>query len=184
MRTKMLQLMTSRATRTHLKFVTCEKTAVFEIHATGVYSVYRFCTSPSCPKHASCPLSVWCSAARCVCSHHVHQFRETTNRARTCARAPSTHPSQLASLACRPAPNSACVSALQRQSFIICMFAAFISPHQQRGAQPNTPGCSKLSLEGLRIASLVPLVVAMRVVLKQLLENGARPLPQAPPAGA
>ena len=41
-------------------------------------------------------------------------------------------------------------------------------------------GCSNLSLEGIRITSLGPLVMAMRVMLHQLLDYCARPLPQAP----
>ena len=44
-----------------------------------------------------------------------------------------------------------------------------LKPHQQRGAQPSPLGCSRFSL-----------VMGMRVVLKQLLEDGARPSPQTP----
>ena len=67
-----------------------------------------------------------------------------------------------------------------RQSIVVRMFAAIISPHQQCGTHPGPPSCSKLSLEGLRISSLDALVMAMRVILTQHLENGARPVPRAP----
>ena len=71
-----------------------------------------------------------------------------------------------------------------RQSNVGCMLAAIPSTHQQRGTQPGPPGCSNLGLEGLRIKPLDPLEMAMRVVLQQLLEYSARPLPQAAWAGA
>ena len=40
----------------------------------------RCCTSPSCMRHAPCPLTGLCSAARCACHHRAHQPHETTNR--------------------------------------------------------------------------------------------------------
>ena len=78
------------------------------------------------------------------------------------------------------APNSACASAPRSVLHHLRDRCHDESPHQQREAQPGPPGCSKLSLEGLRVTSFDPLVVTKRVVLKRLLENSARPLPSAP----
>ena len=57
--------------------------------------------------------------------------------------------------------GSACASALASvPHLLICVFAAIIRPHQRRGAQPSPPGCIKLSLEGLKVPTFAPLVVA------------------------
>ena len=104
-------------------------------------------TSPSCLRHASCPLSVLCSAARCAFHLRAQRPHETTNRARTYARAQSTHPSQLMSIAHLLTQYSACASALA-DAFVIRMLAALTSPHKLRRTQPGPPGSSKLSLEG------------------------------------
>ena len=68
----------------------------------------------------------------------------------------------------------------RRQSFVIRMLAAIISPHQLRRTQPGPSGCSNVGLEGLGITPLEPVETAMRVVLQQLLGYSARPLPRGP----
>ena len=67
-----------------------------------------------------------------------------------------------------------------RQFLIISVLAATMGLHLQRGAQSSPSGRNMLSLEGLKIPTLAPLVVAMRVTLQQLLEDGTRPLTQVP----
>ena len=64
---------------------------------------------------------------------HFHQTLETTNRARTCARALSTHLSQLVSL-----------TFLQAQDSVLRhrVLAAITSPHQQRGTQAHPAAAS------------------------------------------
>ena len=129
-------------------------------------------------KHASCPPSVLCSAARCACHHRAHQLHGTTNRARTYARAQSKHLSELTSLSFLQAQFSACASAL---ASVLCHPRARRHHRPAQAAwDPGPPSCSKFSLEGFMITSLGPLVVAMRVMWQQLLEYCARPLPRAP----
>ena len=70
-----------------------------------------YCTSPSCLRHASCPPSMLCSTARRACHFRLHGPHETTNRARTYARAHSMHLSQLMLLASPPTRCSTFASA-------------------------------------------------------------------------
>ena len=61
--------------------------------------VWRICKAArmlqesTCQRHASCPLSVLCFAARCECHLRAHQLHVPTYRARTSARVRSTRPS-------------------------------------------------------------------------------------------
>ena len=107
-------------------------------------------------------VSAFCAVLCCKVS--VPSQRALTSRYNK-SRAQEFHPRARLSL---HRPLTGCASALASV------------PHHLR-PHTNSAGCSQApSLEGLRIASLVPLVLGMRVVLEQLFEGGARPLPHAP----
>ena len=112
------------------------------------------------------------AAAKCVSHLHVHQPRETRDHARTFARARATHRSRLA-------PSSTYASASASVPHHLCP-RCHHGPAPATWGQPSPSGRNMLSLEGLKIPTLAPLVVAMRVTLQQLLEDGTRPLTQVP----
>ena len=114
--------------------------------------VRRICKAA---RHASCPPSVLCFAARCECHLRPHQPHVPTYRARTSARVRSTRPSL----------------PMQRDSQLTVSLPSGTPPASvHRGTQPSPPSCSEFRLEGLRITPLDPLVVTVRVMLQKLLQ--------------